>query len=47
MGNPLDEEKLRAHYELRISAYADCDERIKDVTDEVLAGLAARINRAG
>ena len=45
MGDPLDEEKLRAHYELRRTAYADCDERIKDATDEVLAGLAARINR--
>ena len=45
MGDPLDEEKLRAHYELRRTAYADCDERIKDVTNEVLAGLAARINR--
>ena len=45
MGDPLDEEKLRAHYELRKTAYADYDERIKDVTDEVLAGLAARINR--
>ena len=45
MGISLDEEKLRAHYELRRIAYADCDERIKDVTDEVLAGLAARINR--
>jgi shikimate kinase len=47
MGDPLDEEKLRAHYELRITAYADCNERIKDVTDEVLVGLAARINREG
>jgi len=45
MGDPLDEEKLRAHYELRKTTYADCDERIKDVTDEVLARLAARINR--
>lgn len=45
MGDPLDEEKLRAHYELRKTAYAECDERIKDVTDEVLARLAARINR--
>jgi shikimate kinase len=45
MGNPLDEEKLRAHYELRRTVYADCDERITDVTDEVMAGLAARINR--
>ena len=45
MGDPLDEEKLRAHYELRKTAYADCDERIKDVTDDVIAGLAARINR--
>lgn len=45
MGDPLDEEKLRAHYELRRTAYADCDERIMDVTDEVLARLAARINR--
>jgi hypothetical protein len=45
MGISLDEEKLRAHYELRITAYAECDERIQDVTEEVLAGLAARINR--
>lgn len=45
LGNPVDEEKLRAHYELRRTAYADCDECIKDVSDEVLAGLAARINR--
>lgn len=45
MGNPLDEDKLRAHYELRRTAYADCDERINDVTDEVLAALTARINR--
>jgi len=45
MGNPLDEEKLRAHYTLRRTAYADCDERIKDVTDEVLSALVARINR--
>ena len=45
MGDPLDKEKLRAHYELRSTAYTDCDERIIDVTGEVLAGLAARINR--
>lgn len=45
MGNPLDEEKLRAHYELRKTAYTDCDERINDVTKEVMAALTARINR--
>ena len=45
MGDPLDEEKLRAHYELRSTAYADCDERIIDVKDEVIARIAARINR--
>ena len=45
MGNPLDAEKLRAHYELRRKAYADCDERIKDMTDEVMVALTARISR--
>jgi len=45
MGNPLDEEKLRAHYTLRRTAYADCDERINEVTKEVMSALVARINR--
>jgi len=46
MGDPLNEEKLRTHYELRRSVYdAESDERINEVTEEVLATLAARINR--
>ena len=45
MGSSLNEEKLRAHYQLRRATYAHCDESIKDVTDEVLTDLAARINR--
>ena len=41
----LDEEVLRAHFAERQSAYAKSDERIRDLSEEVLAALADRISR--
>ena len=45
MGDPFDEEVLRAHFAKRQSAYAKSDERIRDLSEEVLAALAVRISR--
>jgi len=45
MGDPFDEEVLRAHFAQRQSAYAKSNERIRDLSEEVLAALADRISR--
>ena len=47
MGDPFDEEVLRAHFAERQSEYAKSDERIRDLSEEVLAALADRISRGG
>lgn len=47
MGDPFEEEVLRAHFTERQSAYAKSDEHIRDVSEEVLVELADRISRGG
>ena len=47
MGDPFDEEVLRAHFAERQSAYAKSDERIRDLSEDVLAALANRISGGG
>ena len=47
MGDPFDEEVLRSHFAQRQSAYAKSDERICDLSEEVLTALADRISRGG
>jgi hypothetical protein len=47
MGDPFEEEVLRAHFAERQSAYAKSDEHIRDVSEEVLVELADRISRGG
>lgn len=45
MGQPLNEERLRAHYDLRRKTYAECDERVSDLDERELDALARRLNR--